>query len=138
MSESSQGQIITFYSYKGGTGRTMALANVAWILASNGKRVLAVDWDLESPGLHKFFHPFLDESTVSATPGVIEIINDYASAAVDPEPAKQRPGIWNMRVSSGMQSRSEWEFPDGGRLDFLSAGRQNRDYSAAGLLARLG
>ena len=38
----------------------MALANVAWILASNGKRVLAVDWDLESPGLHKFFHPFLD------------------------------------------------------------------------------
>ena len=28
------GQIVTFYSYKGGTGRTMALANVAWILAS--------------------------------------------------------------------------------------------------------
>ena len=26
MSETSQGQIITFYSYKGGTGRTMALA----------------------------------------------------------------------------------------------------------------
>ena len=61
MSEPSQGQILTFYSYKGGTGRTMALANVAWILASNGNRVLSVDWDLESPGLHKFFHPFLDE-----------------------------------------------------------------------------
>jgi Mrp family chromosome partitioning ATPase len=57
MSETSEGQIVTFYSYKGGTGRTMAMANVAWILASNGKRVLAVDWDLESPGLHKFFHP---------------------------------------------------------------------------------
>src|ERR1019366_9230886 len=25
----------------------------------------------------------------------------------------------------------EWTFPDGGKLDFLSAGRQNRDYSAA-------
>ena len=25
----------------------------------------------------------------------------------------------------------EWEFPAGGKLDFLSAGRQNRDYSAA-------
>src|SRR5262249_48795752 len=25
----------------------------------------------------------------------------------------------------------EWAFPGGGRLDFLSAGRQNRDYSAA-------
>jgi MinD-like ATPase involved in chromosome partitioning or flagellar assembly len=29
------GEIITFYSFKGGTGRSMALANVAWILASN-------------------------------------------------------------------------------------------------------
>ena len=38
------GKVVTFYSYKGGTGRTMALANVAWILASSGKRVLAVDW----------------------------------------------------------------------------------------------
>ncbi len=130
MSEPSQGQIITFYSYKGGTGRTMALANVAWILASNGKRVLSVDWDLESPGLHKFFHPFLDESTVSATPGVIEVINDYASAAVDPAP---RSDDWHLefaRVERHAVSL-EWIFPNGGKLDFLSAGRQNRDYSAA-------
>ena len=28
------GEVVTFFSYKGGTGRTMALANVAWILAS--------------------------------------------------------------------------------------------------------
>jgi CO dehydrogenase nickel-insertion accessory protein CooC1 len=130
MSECSQGQVITFYSYKGGTGRTMALANVAWILASNGNRVLSIDWDLESPGLHKFFHPFLDESTVSATPGVIEIINDYASAAVDPGP---RDDDWHLeyaRVERHAVSL-EWTFPDGGKLDFLSAGRQNRDYSAA-------
>jgi CO dehydrogenase nickel-insertion accessory protein CooC1 len=130
MSETSLGQIITFYSYKGGTGRTMALANVAWILASNGKRVLTVDWDLESPGLHKFFHPFLDESTVSATPGVIEIINDYASAAVDPGP---RSDEWHLEYASVERHAVslDWSFPDGGKLDFLSAGRQNRDYSAA-------
>ena len=130
MSETGQGQIITFYSYKGGTGRTMALANVAWILASNGKRVLTVDWDLESPGLHKFFHPFLDESTVSATPGVIEIINDYASAAVDPGP---RSDDWHLEFAQVERDAVslEWAFPDGGKLDFLSAGRQNRDYSAA-------
>ncbi|HEY7144252.1 MAG TPA: FxSxx-COOH system tetratricopeptide repeat protein [Streptosporangiaceae bacterium] len=130
MSESSQGQIITFYSYKGGTGRTMALANVAWILASNGKRVLIVDWDLESPGLHKFFHPFLDQSTVSATPGVIEIINDYASAALDPEP---RDNDWHLQYAHVERHAVslDWVFPDNGKLDFLSAGRQNRDYSAA-------
>ena len=36
MTDNGSGRIITFYSYKGGTGRTMALANTAWILASNG------------------------------------------------------------------------------------------------------
>lgn len=81
MNDGDHGQVVTFYSYKGGTGRTMALANVAWILASNGKRVLAVDWDLESPGLHKFFHPFLDEAVIAVTPGVIEMVGDYAHAA---------------------------------------------------------
>ena len=52
------GRIITFYSYKGGTGRTMALANVACLLAeTHGRPVLVVDWDLEAPGLHRFFPP---------------------------------------------------------------------------------
>ena len=61
----------------------MALANVAWILASNGLKVLVVDWDLDSPGLHRYFHPFLDPAKVAATPGVIELINDYAWAATE-------------------------------------------------------
>ena len=41
-----EGQVVTFYSFKGGTGRTMAVANVAWILAANGKQVLVADWDV--------------------------------------------------------------------------------------------
>jgi MinD-like ATPase involved in chromosome partitioning or flagellar assembly len=58
------GQIITFYSYKGGTGRTMALANTACLLAEQqsnvkGKGVLMIDWDLEAPGLHRYFHKHL-------------------------------------------------------------------------------
>ncbi len=81
MTEARNGRIITFYSYKGGTGRTMALSNVAWILAANGHRVLTVDWDLESPGLHKFFRPFLDSDKIVSTPGVIELITEYAWAA---------------------------------------------------------
>ena len=62
----------------------------------------SVDWDLESPGLHKFFHPFLDESTVSATPGVIEIINDYATAAVDPGP---RRDDWHLEFAQRRAAR---------------------------------
>lgn len=67
--DAGAGRIITFYSYKGGTGRTMALANTAWILASSGKSVLVVDWDLDAPGLDRFLHPFLSESQLRSTPG---------------------------------------------------------------------
>src|SRR5262249_534543 len=70
------------------------------------------------------------ESTVSATPGVIEIINDYATAALDPGP---RDDDWYhecARVDRHAVSL-EWSFAHDGKLDFLSAGRQNRAYSAA-------
>jgi hypothetical protein len=43
---------LTFYSYKGGTGRSLLLANTAHHLARLGNRVVAVDFDLEAPGLH--------------------------------------------------------------------------------------
>ncbi|MEV6650700.1 FxSxx-COOH system tetratricopeptide repeat protein [Streptomyces sp. NPDC051219] len=134
MTASRDGRIVTFYSYKGGTGRTMALANTAWILAANGKRVLAVDWDLEAPGLHRFFHPFLDPSTLGATTGVIDLITEYAWAATSPV---QRADDWHRdyaRIQPHAVSLAPealgWEFPDGGTLDFVSAGRQNREYSA--------
>ena len=69
----------------------MALANVAWILASNGLKVLVVDWDLDSPGLHRYFHPFLDPAKVAATPGIIELITDYAWDATQ---SGDRPTDW--------------------------------------------
>ncbi|MFF3888783.1 FxSxx-COOH system tetratricopeptide repeat protein [Streptomyces sp. NPDC001914] len=129
------GRIITFYSYKGGTGRTMALANTAWILAANGKRVLAVDWDLEAPGLHRFFHPFLDTNALAATTGIIDIINEYAWAATS---ADQRSGSWHLdhaRVEphaiSLTPERLGLGFQDGGSLDLLGAGRADRSYSAS-------
>jgi len=50
--------IVTFYSYKGGVGRSMALANIAVLLARRGLKVLAVDWDLEAPGLERYFSYF--------------------------------------------------------------------------------
>lgn len=47
---------ITFYSYKGGTSRSLLLANYARYLAYCGKSVVVLDFDLEAPGLH---HKFL-------------------------------------------------------------------------------
>ena len=48
--------IFTFYSYKGGVGRSMALANVAEWLYLQGLRVVMIDWDLEAPGLENYFY----------------------------------------------------------------------------------
>ena len=126
----SQGKVVTFYSFKGGTGRTMALANVAWILASNGKKVLVVDWDLDSPGLHRYFHPFLDPAKIAATQGIIELITDYAWEATQ---RGELSADWIRKQAQVIPHAVSlaWEFPDGGMLDFVSAGRQNRDYSSA-------
>ena len=41
----------TFYSVKGGVGRSTTAAILAWHLSRAGERVLVVDLDLESPGL---------------------------------------------------------------------------------------
>src|SRR5687767_9721330 len=82
------GNIVTFYSYKGGTGRSMALANVAWILASNGYRVLVVDWDLEAPGLHRYFAPFLLDPDLVEADGVIDIVSNYVTALMTPPVAE--------------------------------------------------
>ena len=130
MSHSSQqtGTIITFYSYKGGTGRTMALANVAWILATNGHRVLAVDWDLESPGLHRYFHPFLVDKKLRTSRGVIDMVRDFASAAMedhdegDPDWYTQLANVEREAVSL------TWRFPGKGVIDLLPAGKQDASY----------
>jgi cellulose biosynthesis protein BcsQ len=49
------GLIVTFYSFKGGVGRTMALANIGVLLAQRDLKTLLVDWDLEAPGLSNYF-----------------------------------------------------------------------------------
>lgn len=48
---------VVFYGLKGGVGRSTALCMVAWGLARQGKRVLLVDFDLESPGLSGLILP---------------------------------------------------------------------------------
>jgi MinD-like ATPase involved in chromosome partitioning or flagellar assembly len=45
ISPRSPGLVCTFYSYKGGVGRSMVLANIAAMLARWKQKVLVVDWD---------------------------------------------------------------------------------------------
>ena len=124
------GTIITFYSYKGGAGRSMCVANTAWILASNGLRVLAVDWDLEAPGLHRYFHPFLPDHELLTSNGVIDLIWEFAEAVLNTEGSGE-PG-WHKKFAriSPYAMSIQYSFPGVGTIDFVPAGRQDSSYSA--------
>lgn len=124
------GTIVTFYSYKGGTGRSMSLANVAWILASNGRRVLVVDWDLEAPGLHRYFHPFLPDDKLRSSPGVIDMMWEFAHAAMDPRASDAQDWHVPYARTSPYAVSIDHEFGGGGTIDLMPAGRQDSTYSA--------
>ncbi len=65
---------ITFYSYKGGVGRTLALVNIANRLTEFGKKVCVMDFDLEAPGLnHKYRH-----SAGKIEHGLVDYIYEFA------------------------------------------------------------
>lgn len=59
---------IVFFSVKGGVGRSTALSALAWNLSAQGRRVMVVDLDLESPGISAFLLP--DENQPSA--GIVD------------------------------------------------------------------
>ena len=73
--------IATFYSFKGGVGRTMALVNAAVSLALRGRRVLVVDFDLEAPGLDTFDVLRPKEEVF----GVIDFVTQYLESGSAPD-----------------------------------------------------
>ncbi|MFK5596156.1 KGGVGR-motif variant AAA ATPase [Methylobacterium sp. HMF5984] len=76
------GRVVTFYSFKGGVGRTMALANTAFLAATNGLRVLVMDWDLEAPGVPYYFRGQLeahDEASLAMKPGILDMVTQWTA-----------------------------------------------------------
>ncbi len=90
----------------------MALVNTAVNFAMKGRRVLAVDFDIEAPGLDTF-DVFRSSKNV---PGIIDFINDYLESGYSPNVSdyvKECPPIGNRN----------------GKLWVMSAGR-SKSYSA--------
>lgn len=141
------GVITTLYSFKGGVGRTMAGANVAFTAAMSGLRVLVMDWDLEAPGMAYYFRGLGNPEqsrAIKDAPGVMDLVWAWrrqvgeAQGDVDVEalldaysggePFERcvRPVLGPERLVSG------------GRLDILGAGSKqiDEDHSYALALAR--
>lgn len=100
------GMLVTFYSYKGGVGRTFTLANVGVALASWGYRILCIDWDLDAPGLDYYFR--VDKSQ----PGLVELVTAFGH---DKNPD------WHDYVSPVTVG-------DGISLDLMCAGQRNESF----------
>lgn len=96
--------IVTFYSYKGGVGRTFALVNTAWELASRGRNVLIVDFDLEAPGLDTFPAMLVSDPK----PGIVDFVTSYKETGGAPDvrsyvselPHATSGRLWLMRAGT--------------------------------------
>lgn len=132
------GKIITFYSFKGGVGRTMALANIALLAAMNGKRVLVMDWDLEAPGLAYYFRGMLNSAQTIAlqnSPGILDMLLDWCSAVKAAETPAQIDALQHYfdegipfaacahRLAEGQIA--DGLFPAGACLEIIGPGARN-------------
>jgi MinD-like ATPase involved in chromosome partitioning or flagellar assembly len=121
--------VVTFYSYKGGVGRTMALVNVAHVLAREGLRVLMVDLDLEAPGMTHYFADRVREQATLASKDALDLLLDAKRTLSELEAERRKfkkvsleeyvihiplPEAWLRTEPSG----SPYE---NGRLDLLPA-----------------
>ena len=66
-------KIITFYSFKGGMGRTTALSGVALALLKQGYNIMMIDTDIEAPGLATLF---FDEDAIEV--GVLDYLLEHS------------------------------------------------------------
>jgi cellulose biosynthesis protein BcsQ len=85
-------RVVSFYSFKGGVGRTTTLGCVAVRLAAErGLKVVAMDLDLEAPGTGTFLG-------APAGTGVVDHVLSYLATGevgeVIPEPVASVPNLW--------------------------------------------
>jgi MinD-like ATPase involved in chromosome partitioning or flagellar assembly len=127
--------VITFYSFKGGVGRTMALVNVAVELVRRGRKVLLVDFDLEAPGLETYEHL----RPKQPHPGIVEYVTEFRRTQEVPDLLKYtyepKPLGRSFLNYTNQAAKLGIEAPEvglrGGRLWVMPAGRRDRAYHNA-------
>lgn len=83
-------ETLAFYSYKGGVGRSLFLANAARYLASIGKSVVALDLDFEAPGLHyKLRRAASPEGGPETRGGAVPYLLATAQGSTSPPPLQE-------------------------------------------------
>ena len=127
-------QIFTFYSFKGGVGRSMAVLNVAYALVAKGRNVLVLDMDLEAPGLSGFLRR-QREIGAFARYDVVDLVRwaaDFSNACQPSSPpldAASFPPLTDFIVSVPREKLESMPHPyaELGRLDIVPVDEE-RDY----------
>jgi len=110
-------QIITFYSYKGGVGRSMSLANVGVLLSQWGYKTLLIDWDLEAPGLENFFKEYsMSKQKISSQKGMVDFLDSLYS------PKKKNIKWQDCLIPISISPNSE-------PIHLISGGKRDRQYT---------
>ena len=77
----SSGMVVAFYGFRGGAGRTTALAHFAAALSARGVSTVAIDLDVEAPGLDRV----LDCPPLTEDVGTVALLRAAAKAETDSE-----------------------------------------------------
>src|SRR5580704_13816247 len=126
---SSFPHIVGFYSFKGGVGRTLAIVNVAYLMARRGRNVLLIDMDLEAPGLGVFLRT-LGELGDPAPADIIDLLSLANTITMDTDLVDGNPSaqmafppiqdyatqIQPERIAGGIL-KPQFGFP--GRIDLI-------------------
>lgn len=134
-----RGLVVTFYAYKGGTGRSMAVANLAYCLAErHALDVLVVDFDLEAPGLHAFFG--IENATLARAHGLLDYLASECARLSKPPASGTAPQAGGSEGERGLENDGVGEpfpqvltvgrSPKRGSIHFVSAGQQTEEYAA--------
>lgn len=110
-------RVITFYSYKGGVGRSMAMANIGVLMAAWGYKILLIDWDLEAPGLENYFCHHLNVQEVQNKKGLIDLL--HLKAQCDEILVEEIP--WQEYINTIVINNTI-------TIDLLNAGKRDENY----------
>lgn len=126
----SKAPVVTFYSYKGGMGRTTTMVAYAMSLAVNDnnlekKRVVIIDCDLEAPGYLNFFdlseHNGLQSGKKN---GLVEFLSD-AQLTSHPEDLD----ISDYIINVGDDNKNNFAYNNLNNIWLIPAGNLNEGYS---------
>lgn len=120
---------ITFYSFKGGVGRSMAVINVAGILAARGFRVLVIDMDLEAPGISYLANEATQDQE-RAQPGFVDLLLEAVEHDADADLFKLPPDQTLDRYAAAYPIPDTFLKAPGGSLHIMPAGRLDAEYPA--------